>query len=84
LTIVYPGIHKFPEWNSPRGYPMSAAYSFVENARKSFRLAAEAIPPKEPKEAELYARVGRDYLKLAQNAPKVDDKPSYPLTSWAP
>jgi hypothetical protein len=64
-----------------KGYLMSAAESFLKEARKSFRLAADSI---RPKEIERYAGMGRDYLKLAQDAAKGDEKPAHPPTWWGP
>ena len=46
---------------------MSEAEHFLLDARKSFRLAAEAVGLKE---IERYSAMGRDYLQLAHKAAK--------------
>jgi len=49
---------------------MSEADTFFQDARKSFRLAADSI---EIRDIEHYAEMGRDYLKLAHNAAKLKE-----------
>jgi hypothetical protein len=72
---------QFPGTGFAKGYLMSAAESFLKEARKSFRLAADSI---RPKEIERYAGMGRDYLKLARDAAKDNEKPAHPPTWWGP
>jgi hypothetical protein len=60
---------------------MSAAENFLKDARKSFKLAADSI---RPKEIERYAGMGRDYLHLAHQAAKVDEKPTHNAKWWGP
>lgn len=50
---------------------MSEAKHFLQDARKSFRLASEANGPNE---IERYAAMGRDYLLLAHKAAQVELK----------
>jgi hypothetical protein len=50
---------------------MSEAKHFLQDARKSFRLASEA---QAPKDIERYAAMGRDYLQLAHKAAEVEPK----------
>lgn len=58
---------------NPRGgAPINNAEAFLEDARKSFCLAAKA---KGQKEVERYAAMGRDYLMLAHRAATVDTVP---------
>jgi hypothetical protein len=56
--------------NPKGGHPINHAESFLEDARKSFCLAAKATGLKE---TERYAAMGRDYLQLAHHAAKIDD-----------
>jgi hypothetical protein len=49
---------------------MSEADAFFQDARKSFRLAADSI---ETRDVEHYAGMGRDYLKLAHAAAKLKE-----------
>jgi hypothetical protein len=53
-----------------QGNPMTEAEHFLQDARKSFRLAAEAVGLKE---IERYSAMGRDYLQLAHNATKLKE-----------
>ena len=48
---------------------MDNSQSFLNDARKSFDLAAKATGQKE---VERYAAMGRDYLSLAHRAANVD------------
>ena len=55
---------------------MSETMSFIEDARKSFRLASTA---QGPDEMERYVKMGREYIQLARTAAKVvvgDTSPS--------
>ena len=52
---------------------MSEAEHFLQDARKSFRLASEA---KGPEDVERFAAIGRDYLLLAHKAAEVKLRPS--------
>jgi hypothetical protein len=47
---------------------MSEAEHFLRDARKSFRLASDAI---QSADVERYAGMGRDYLQLAHKAAKI-------------
>ena len=52
------------------GHPINHAQSFLDDARKSFCLAAKAT---KLEETERYAAMGRDYLQLAHHAAKIND-----------
>lgn len=53
---------------------MGEANHFLQDARKSFRLASEA---KGPAEIERFAAIGRDYLQLAHKAAELELKPKH-------
>jgi hypothetical protein len=55
-----------------RGDTINNAESFLEDARKSFSLAAKASGQKE---VERYAALGREYLMLAHHAASIDTVP---------
>ncbi len=55
-----------------RGDPINNAECFLEDARKSFCLAAKAATQAE---IERYAALGREYLMLAHRAATVDAVP---------
>lgn len=57
---------------APRGDPINNAESFLEDARKSFGLAAKASSQKD---VERYATLGREYLMLAHHAASVEAVP---------
>jgi hypothetical protein len=48
---------------------MIATKGFIDDARKSFRLASTA---QAEREMERYASMGRDYIKLAHDAGKLN------------
>ena len=50
---------------------MSEAAHFMEDARKSFRLASTA---QEIDQMESYAKMGRDYMQLVRTAANVGTK----------
>ena len=54
---------------------MSATKFFIEDARKSFRLASTA---QGEHEMERYAAMGSDYIKLAHDAGKLKDPKELP------
>jgi hypothetical protein len=54
---------------------MSETKYFIEDARKSFRLASTA---QGEHEMERYALMGRDYIKLAHDAGKLKDPKELP------
>ena len=56
----------------PRGDPINNSECFLEDARKSFCLAAKAATQTE---IERYAALGREYLMLAHRAATVDTVP---------
>jgi hypothetical protein len=58
-----------------RGDPINNAECFLEDARKSFCLAANATGQEE---VERYAALGREYLMLAHRAATVDTVPQSP------
>jgi hypothetical protein len=60
---------------------MSEAEHFLQDARKSFRLAAEAVGLKE---IERYSAMGRDYLQLAHKAAKLMEAGISPSLGRAP
>ena len=47
---------------------MSEAEQFLQDARKSFRLAADSF---QTRAIEHYSGMGRDYLQLAHDAAKI-------------
>ena len=55
-----------------RGNPINNAECFIEDARKSFCLAAKAATQNE---IERYAALGREYLMLAHRAASVETVP---------
>jgi hypothetical protein len=56
---------------------MSEAEDFLEDARKSFRLAANST---QPSAVEHYAEMGRNFLRLSHEASKV--VVSKPASHW--
>lgn len=54
---------------------MAQAKGFIEDARKSFRLASTA---QGKHEMERYASMGHDYIKLAHDAGKLIDPKDVP------
>ena len=60
---------------------MSEAERFLQDARKSFRLAAEAVGLKE---IERFSAMGRDYLQLAHAAAKLKETGFSPSLWRAP
>jgi len=58
---------------------MSDAEHFLEDARKSFRLASDSI---EARSVEHYAEMGRDYLQLAHDAVALAVVVPKPAPSW--
>ena len=68
----YPPIQIHP---TPRDNLMSETMSFIEDARKSFRLASTAQGEHEMKR---YAAMGGDYIKLAHDAGKLKDQKELP------
>jgi hypothetical protein len=58
---------------------MSEAEHFLQDARKSFRLAADSI---RTKDIDFYAGMGRDYLQLAHDAAKIAVSPPPPPSWW--
>jgi hypothetical protein len=59
---------------------MSDAKNFLDDARKSFRLASDST---EAKSVEHYAEIGHDYLQLAHDAAK-QVVPKSPPSWWGP
>lgn len=58
---------------------MSDADQFLEDARKSFRLASDST---EARSVEHYAEMGRDYLQLAHEAAKLAVAPKASSKWW--
>jgi hypothetical protein len=60
---------------------MSEAENLLQDARKSFRLAADSF---RTKDIERYAGMGRSYMQLAHDAAKIIESPTLPsLWNWA-
>lgn len=64
--------------NPKGGHTINNAQNFLDDARKSFCLAAKATGMKE---TERYAAMGRDYLHLAHEAARLSEAPPA-VSSW--
>lgn len=58
---------------------MSDADRFLDDARRSFRLASDST---EARSVEYYAEMGRDYLQLAHEAAKLALAPKASPKWW--
>jgi hypothetical protein len=77
---VIPAIRQFRTLTA-RGHPMSEAQHFLQDARKSFRLAADS---EDERGIQHHANMGRDYLGLAHQAAKLQgtDTPPTSPSLW--
>jgi len=58
---------------------MNDAEQYLDDARKSFRLAANSLDAKAVKH---YAEMGRDYLRLSHEAAQIVNSASHEAPHW--